>query len=156
MNPIKEWSSNYSARQLNAYHKKKFGLPWILPVFFRVKSFFQFMIFSGLATLWSLLASTGGDCPAKQRASVSLSRQEMEVNKWQIHDFFLVLLLTLQFKKGSAMRLCSTWWDAEGELTPESVDEILLGLSSQISEREDPVLCSDVRNNLFGPMEFSR
>lgn len=57
---------------------------------------------------------------------------------------------------GSAMRLCSTWWDAEGELTPESVDEILLGLSSQISEREDPVLCSDVRNNLFGPMEFSR
>ena len=26
----------------------------------------------------------------------------------------------------------------------------------QISEREDPVLCSDVRNNLFGPMEFSR
>ena len=54
------------------------------------------------------------------------------------------------------MRLCSTWWDAEGELTPETVDEILLGLSSQISEREDPVLCSDVRNNLFGPMEFSR
>merc|ERR1719225_1781264 len=57
---------------------------------------------------------------------------------------------------GSAMRLCSTWWDAEGDLTPESVDEILLGLSSQISEREDPILCSDVRNNLFGPMEFSR
>ena len=57
---------------------------------------------------------------------------------------------------GQAMRLCSTWWDAEGELTPEAVDEILLGLSSQISEREDPVLCSDVRNNLFGPMEFSR
>ena len=54
------------------------------------------------------------------------------------------------------MRLCSTWWDAEGELNPESVDEILLGLSSQISEREDPILCSDVRNNLFGPMEFSR
>ena len=41
-------------------------------------------------------------------------------------------------------------------MTPEGVDEILLGLSSQISEREDPVLCSDVRNNLFGPMEFSR
>ena len=110
-------------------------------------------------------------------------------------------------------------WDAEGELTPTSVDEILMGLSSQvaphpnlhspstsfikveflehvlwhllichwsppisplplpshshsirlnltpsppnlrlfqITEREDPILCSDVRNNLFGPMEFSR
>ena len=87
---------------------------------------------------------------------MSLSRQEMEVNNRRIHDFFIIFLLTLLFKKGSAMRLCSTWWDAEGELTPESVDEILLGLSSQISEREDPVLCSDVRNNLFGPMEFSR
>merc|ERR1719342_701333 len=57
---------------------------------------------------------------------------------------------------GPAMRLCSSWWDAEGELTPTSVDEILMGLASQITEREDPILCSDVRNNLFGPMEFSR
>ena len=31
-----------------------------------------------------------------------------------------------------------------------------MGLSSQIGEREDSVLCSDVRNMLFGPMEFSR
>ena len=31
-----------------------------------------------------------------------------------------------------------------------------MGLSSQIAEREDNVLCSDVRNMLFGPMEFSR
>ena len=30
-----------------------------------------------------------------------------------------------------------------------------MGLASQLSEREDTVLCSDVRNNLFGPMEFS-
>lgn len=31
-----------------------------------------------------------------------------------------------------------------------------MGMSSQISEREDPVLCSDVRDKLFGPMEFTR
>ena len=31
-----------------------------------------------------------------------------------------------------------------------------MGLTSQIAEREDIVLCSDVRNMLFGPMEFSR
>ena len=36
------------------------------------------------------------------------------------------------------------------------VENILRGLSSQIAEREDAVLCSDVRNKLFGPMEFSR
>lgn len=37
-----------------------------------------------------------------------------------------------------------------------SVEEVLMGLCSQISEREDPVLCSDVRDKLFGPMEFTR
>ena len=38
----------------------------------------------------------------------------------------------------------------------DSVEEILMGMASQIGEREDNVLCSDVRNMLFGPMEFSR
>ena len=41
-------------------------------------------------------------------------------------------------------------------IDPESIEEILMGLASQIGEREDNVLCSDVRNMLFGPMEFSR
>lgn len=31
-----------------------------------------------------------------------------------------------------------------------------MGLSSQIAEKEDNIFCSDVRNQLFGPMEFSR
>lgn len=31
-----------------------------------------------------------------------------------------------------------------------------MGMASQISEKEDTVLCSDVRDKLFGPMEFSR
>lgn len=41
-------------------------------------------------------------------------------------------------------------------LSDVSVEEILMGMSSQICEREDPLLCSDVRDKLFGPMEFSR
>ncbi|XP_059085329.1 dual oxidase-like [Tigriopus californicus] len=65
------------------------------------------------------------------------------------------------FRGSPAMRLCSTWWDAQGVLTStndnkEIVEDILRGLSSQISEREDSFLCSDVRNKLFGPMDFSR
>lgn len=36
------------------------------------------------------------------------------------------------------------------------IEEVLLGMASQVSEREDALLCSDVRDNLFGPMEFSR
>ena len=44
----------------------------------------------------------------------------------------------------------------QDEISNESIEEILMGLASQITEREDSILCSDVRNNLFGPMEFSR
>jgi dual oxidase len=55
-----------------------------------------------------------------------------------------------------AIRLCSAWWDAVEILVNNSVEEFILGMASQLAEREDSVLCSDVRNKLFGPMEFSR
>ncbi|XP_076054875.1 dual oxidase [Oratosquilla oratoria] len=55
-----------------------------------------------------------------------------------------------------ALRLCSTWWDANDVMANSTVEELLRGLASQLSEREDHVLCSDVRNKLFGPLEFSR
>ena len=64
--------------------------------------------------------------------------------------------------KTSALRLCSNWWDAQNIVSEsisqkeEVIENILRGLSSQIAEREDSLLCSDVRNKLFGPMEFSR
>lgn len=41
-------------------------------------------------------------------------------------------------------------------LQASTVEELLMGMSSQIAEREDSFLCSDVRDKLFGPMEFSR
>lgn len=56
----------------------------------------------------------------------------------------------------SAMRLCSTWWDSNDVLSITSIEEVLMGMASQLAEREDPVLCKDIRDNLFGPMEFSR
>ena len=66
------------------------------------------------------------------------------------------------YRQSPALRLCSTWWDAQGAMAGAddsdhaAVEDILRGLASQISEREDPFMCSDVRNKLFGPMEFSR
>lgn len=41
-------------------------------------------------------------------------------------------------------------------LSEVKVEDMLMGMSSQICEREDALLCSDVRDKLFGPMEFSR
>ncbi|KAK4337065.1 hypothetical protein RND71_043761 [Anisodus tanguticus] len=36
------------------------------------------------------------------------------------------------------------------------MEELLMGLVSQLAEKEDAILCSDVRDKLFGPMNFSR
>ncbi|KAG0414764.1 hypothetical protein HPB47_008047, partial [Ixodes persulcatus] len=63
----------------------------------------------------------------------------------------------LDTKNGfKALRLCSTWWLSEEVLPASGVDEFLLGMASQIAEKEDQILCSDVRDKLFGPMEFTR
>lgn len=77
-----------------------------------------------------------------------------------------------------ALRLCSHWWDSSVSVTSllftffvrvfiflvllqdvisdNTVEEMMLGMASQLAEREDSILCSDVRDKLFGPNEFSR
>ncbi|XP_013145053.1 PREDICTED: dual oxidase [Papilio polytes] len=55
-----------------------------------------------------------------------------------------------------AIRLCQTWWDGNDVMSQVPIEEVLMGMTTQLSEREDALLCSDVRDNLFGPMEFSR
>lgn len=41
-------------------------------------------------------------------------------------------------------------------LANSTIEELVMGMASQLAEKEDSLLCSDVRNSLFGPMEFSR
>ncbi|XP_075237286.1 dual oxidase isoform X2 [Lycorma delicatula] len=55
-----------------------------------------------------------------------------------------------------ALRLCSHWWDSSDVMHDTTLEEMMMGMSSQLAEREDTILCSDVRNKLFGPNEFSR
>ncbi|KAL0122393.1 hypothetical protein PUN28_007246 [Cardiocondyla obscurior] len=55
-----------------------------------------------------------------------------------------------------AMRLCSTWWDSNEVLANSTIEELIMGMASQLAEKEDNLLGTDIRNNLFGPMEFSR
>jgi len=54
------------------------------------------------------------------------------------------------------IRLCSTWWNAEEVVSKVGIEQLLMGAASQIAEREDSVLCNDVRDKLFGPLDFSR
>jgi dual oxidase len=50
------------------------------------------------------------------------------------------------------LRLCSTWWDAQDVISRDGVEELLMGLTSQIAENEDSVLCSDVRGEFISKL----
>ncbi|KAI1729776.1 heme peroxidase domain-containing protein [Ditylenchus destructor] len=55
-----------------------------------------------------------------------------------------------------ALRLCQNWWNAQDIVQEYSVDEIVLGMASQIAEDEDNIVVEDLRDFIFGPMHFTR
>ncbi|XP_041964956.1 dual oxidase 1 isoform X1 [Alosa sapidissima] len=57
-----------------------------------------------------------------------------------------------------AMRLCNSFWNRHNPnlQTAANVDELILGMASQIAEREDNVIVEDLRDYMYGPLRFSR
>lgn len=55
-----------------------------------------------------------------------------------------------------AIRLCNTYWNAQDIINEFSMESVILGMASQITEAEDSIVISDLRDYLFGPMHFSR
>ncbi|NXW00161.1 DUOX2 oxidase, partial [Fregetta grallaria] len=57
-----------------------------------------------------------------------------------------------------AVRLCNSYWSREntGLQQAEDVDNLLLGMSSQIAEREDNIVVEDLQDYWFGPLKYSR
>ena len=55
-----------------------------------------------------------------------------------------------------ALRLCQNWWNAQDIVQEYTVDEIILGMASQIAEDEDHIVVEDLRDFIFGPMHFTR
>ncbi|NXR56249.1 DUOX2 oxidase, partial [Hippolais icterina] len=57
-----------------------------------------------------------------------------------------------------AVRLCDSYWSREspGLQQAEDVDNLLLGMSSQIAEREDSIVVEDLQDYWYGPLKYSR
>ncbi|KAM9351638.1 dual oxidase 2 [Symphorus nematophorus] len=57
-----------------------------------------------------------------------------------------------------AMRLCSSFWKRQSVnvKTGQDVDYLLMGMASQITEREDNVVVEDLRDFMYGPLRFTR
>ncbi|XP_048733941.2 dual oxidase 2-like isoform X2 [Ostrea edulis] len=54
-----------------------------------------------------------------------------------------------------AIRLCNAYWNSR-EPVDNMLDDIIRGLSSTLAEKEDHIVVPDLREHLFGPLEFSR
>ncbi|ELU01203.1 hypothetical protein CAPTEDRAFT_159209 [Capitella teleta] len=60
------------------------------------------------------------------------------------------------FSGHSALRTCNTFWNSPVSLHQTDIDELLMGMASQITEREDNIVTPDLRGDVFGPLEFPR
>ncbi|XP_023790135.1 dual oxidase 2-like [Cyanistes caeruleus] len=57
-----------------------------------------------------------------------------------------------------AVRLCNSYWNRESPALQqaEDVDNLLLGMSSQVAEREDNIVVEDLQDYWYGPLRYSR
>uniref|UniRef100_A0A4W3IEX4 NAD(P)H oxidase (H2O2-forming) n=1 Tax=Callorhinchus milii TaxID=7868 RepID=A0A4W3IEX4_CALMI len=57
-----------------------------------------------------------------------------------------------------ALRVCNNFWSrANPNLKlPQDVDDLMLGMASQIAEREDNIVVEDLRDYMYGSLKFSR
>uniref|UniRef100_A0A3B3VJM4 NAD(P)H oxidase (H2O2-forming) n=1 Tax=Poecilia latipinna TaxID=48699 RepID=A0A3B3VJM4_9TELE len=60
--------------------------------------------------------------------------------------------------KSPAIRLCNSFWKRQSAnmKTSQDVDELLMGMASQIAEKEDHIVVEDLRDFMYGPLRFSR
>eukprot|EP00118_Oscarella_pearsei_P028224 m.1711 g.1711 ORF g.1711 m.1711 type:complete len:1810 (+) comp7753_c0_seq1:180-5609(+) len=54
------------------------------------------------------------------------------------------------------VRTCNSYWIPQETLTAVGIEPVLLGMATQVTEREDNVVTEDLRGKVFGPLEFSR
>ncbi|XP_077863233.1 dual oxidase-like [Saccoglossus kowalevskii] len=54
------------------------------------------------------------------------------------------------------VRTCNSFWNPQLPILETDIDEFLMGMASQICEREDNIITEDLRGKVFGPLEFSR
>uniref|UniRef100_A0A3Q2P8V0 NAD(P)H oxidase (H2O2-forming) n=1 Tax=Fundulus heteroclitus TaxID=8078 RepID=A0A3Q2P8V0_FUNHE len=67
-------------------------------------------------------------------------------------------IINIDGSSSPATRLCNSFWKRQSPnmKTSEDVDELLMGMASQIAEREDNTVVEDLRDYMYGPLRFSR
>ncbi|XP_069137726.1 dual oxidase 2-like isoform X3 [Argopecten irradians] len=54
-----------------------------------------------------------------------------------------------------ALRLCNAYWNSQETVEPQ-LDDLVRGMTSTLAEKEDHIMVPDLRDHVFGPLDFSR
>lgn len=67
-------------------------------------------------------------------------------------------IINIDGSTSPAMRLCNSFWKRQEVNMKKSqdVDDLLMGMASQITEREDNIVVEDLRDFMYGPLRFTR
>ncbi|KAL4005635.1 hypothetical protein ACER0C_005348 [Sarotherodon galilaeus] len=67
-------------------------------------------------------------------------------------------IINIDGSTSPAMRLCNSFWKRQDVNMKKSqdVDDLLMGMASQIAEREDNIVVEDLRDFMYGPLRFTR
>lgn len=67
-------------------------------------------------------------------------------------------IINIDGSTSPAMRLCNNFWKRQSVnvKTGQDVDDLLMGMASQIAEREDNIVVEDLRDYMYGPLRFTR
>jgi dual oxidase len=60
------------------------------------------------------------------------------------------------FKSVHGVRTCNSFWNPQLPIREYDIENFLMGMASQITEREDHIVTIDLQRRVFGPLDFSR
>ncbi|XP_022093825.1 dual oxidase 2-like isoform X3 [Acanthaster planci] len=61
-----------------------------------------------------------------------------------------------QFSPVHGVRTCNSFWNPQLPIREYDIENFLMGMASQITEREDNIITIDLQRRVFGPLDFSR
>ncbi|XP_038077765.1 dual oxidase 2-like isoform X2 [Patiria miniata] len=60
------------------------------------------------------------------------------------------------FRSVHGVRTCNSFWNPQLPIREYDIENFLMGMASQITEREDHIVTIDLQRRVFGPLDFSR
>ncbi|KAG8012730.1 Dual oxidase 1 [Nibea albiflora] len=67
-------------------------------------------------------------------------------------------IVNIDGSSSPALRLCDSFWKRQSVnvKTSQDIDDLLMGMASQIAEREDNIVVEDLKDFMYGPLRFTR